>query len=108
MRYRASLCVPLLLLTAAGPAAQLDNASTPEGWIWQQARAGEFADFNIRCKTDALDPRSPNDQQWRAACRLVDPLILRALLTQPGIADSTPHGVRIRGARIDGNLELSH
>ncbi len=97
-----------LLLTAANPAPddRLRKPDTAEGWIWQQARAGEDADFNVRCHTETLDPRKSDDRRWAAKCRAVNPTVLRALLTHPGLADRTPHGVRIRGMRIDGDLNL--
>jgi hypothetical protein len=96
------------LLAAAAPPlpAQLNDPKTTEGWIWQRARAGDLADLNDRCGTPPLDIHKRDDDRWRAACRRVDPALLRALLTQPDLADHAPHGVRIRGARIDGNLDL--
>lgn len=104
------LLLPLLalLLVAAAPPlpSQLNDPNTNEGWIWQQAQAGKTADLNDRCGTEPLDIRKPDDARWQAGCRRVDPALLRALLTQPDLADSTPHGVRITGARIDGDLDL--
>jgi hypothetical protein len=101
---------PLLafLLAAAAPPlpAALNDAETTEGWIWQRAQAGDVADLNIRCGTLPLDIHKRDDAGWSAPCRRVDPVLLRALLTQPDLADHTPHGVRIIGARIDGDLDL--
>ena len=107
---RAIWLSPLLalLLAAAGPElpSKLNDPATNEGWIWQQVNAGKIADFNDRCGTPLLDIRKTDDDRWRSDCRRVDPGLLRALLTQPDLADGMPHGVRIRGARIDGNLNL--
>jgi hypothetical protein len=97
-----------LLLAATAPPlpAQLNDPKTTEGWIWQQVQAGKIADLNARCETPPLDIHKREDAGWQAPCRRVDPDLLRALLTQPDLADHTPHGVRIRGARIDGDLDL--
>jgi hypothetical protein len=104
--------MPLLvvLLVAAAPPLpqQFNDPKTSEGWIWQRVQAGDVADLNDRCgTTPPLDIHKDKDAKWQASCRRVDPDLLRALLTQPDLADHAPHGVRIRGARIDGNLDLS-
>ncbi len=108
---RARLLLPLLavLLAAAAPPLppQLSDPTRTEGWIWQQVQAGQIADLNQRCDTPQLSVYQVNDPLWRAPCRNVDPALLRAVLTQPDLADHAPHGVRIRGARIDGRLDLS-
>ena len=103
--------LPLLLLVlfaAAGPAlgAASNDKSTLASWILAQIRAGKDVDFNERCGTDKLDPHSTDDPRWAANCRSVDPDILRALLARPGLAESAPHGVHLRGVRIDGTLNL--
>jgi hypothetical protein len=108
MRTRLLMPLLALLLAAAAPPLPpaLNDPNTTEGWIWQQVQAGRNADLNGRCGTPALDVRMTDDDRWRSACRRVDPVQLRALLTQPDLADRTPHGVAIRGAYIDGNLNL--
>ena len=104
------LLIPLLtlLLAAAAPPlpSQLNDPSTTEGYIWQQAQAGDVADLNDRCGTPPLSIYQRKDPLWQAPCRRVDPDLLRALLTQPDLADHAPHGVLIRGAHIDGDLDL--
>ena len=98
-----------LVLVAAKPPlpSQLNDTKTTEGWIWQRVQAGEVADLNDRCGTPPLDMHKREDARWQALCRRVDPALLRALLTQPDLGDHAPHGVRIRSARIDGELDLS-
>jgi hypothetical protein len=106
------LLMPLLviLLAAAAPPLppQLNDPTTTEGYIWQPVQMGEVADLDgqDRCRTGPLDIHKPADARWKAPCRRVDPDLPRALLTQPDLADHAPHGVRIRGARTDGNLDL--
>lgn len=105
------LLMPLLasLLAAAAPPLppRFNNPNTPEGWIWQKVQAGKIADLNEKCQTrPPLGVRERDDDRWRADCRKLDPKLLRALLTRPDLADHAPHGVQIRGARINGNLEL--
>jgi hypothetical protein len=80
---------------------------TTEGWIWQQVQAGQIADLNDRCDTPPLSVYQTKDPLWQAPCRRVDPVLLRALLTQTDLADQAPYDVRILGARIDGPLDLS-
>ena len=105
------LLMPFLatVLAAAAPPlpAQLLDPSTTEGWIWQQARAGKNADLNDRCNTPHLSVHQRKDPLWQARCRRVDPVLLRALLTQADLADHAPYGVRIIGARIGGPLDIS-
>src|SRR5690242_11738726 len=86
--------------------SQLNVSSTTEGWIWQQVQAGEIADLNDRCDTPPLSIYQNKDPQWQEPCRRVDPKLLRTLLTQPDLADKSPHGVRISGALINGDLDL--
>ena len=105
------LLMPLLVLLLAAappplPPQLLNDPTTTEGWIWQRVQAGEVSDLNDRCGTPPLDIHKRDDDRWRASCRRINPTLLRALLTQPDLADHTPHGVRIIGARIDGDLDL--
>ena len=108
MRRALLLLLVGLTLAAAGPVpdAALNDETTAEGWIWRQTQAGNVADFNARCGTGRLDPHVPSDPRWSADCRSVNPAALRALLARPGLADAAPHGVRLRGARIAGALNL--
>jgi len=104
------LLMPLLglLLAAAAPSLppKLNDPKTTEGWIWQRVQAGDVADLNERCGTAPLSAYQREDPLWQAPCRRVDPHLLRALLTQPDLVDHEPHGVTIRGARIESDLDL--
>jgi hypothetical protein len=97
-----------LLLAAAAPSLpqQFDDLTTIEGWIWQRVQTGKVVDLNDRCGTVKLDTHRDEHPKWEDACRRVDPERLRALLTQPDLADHSPHGVLIIGARIDGDFDL--
>lgn len=106
-RMPTRLALLLLLLAAAAPLPpELSNPETVEGWIWQKVQAGESADLKDRCKGETLDIRKRDDAIWKAPCRSVSPNLLRALLTEPRLADHSPHGVRIRGVHINGSLDL--
>jgi hypothetical protein len=108
MPTRSVLLLLLLLLPAAAPLpSQFRDLKTAEGWIWQQVQAGKSADLNDRCNSETVDIRKRDDEKWRALCRRVAPNLLRALLTRPDLADHAPHGVLIRGAHIDGTLDLA-
>ncbi len=92
----------MLLAAAAAPLpAQLHDSKTAEGWIWRQVQAGKPADLNDKCKGEKHD-----GEERAALCHLVAPDLLRALLTQPDLADHSPHGVLISHALINGNLDL--
>jgi hypothetical protein len=108
MRTRLLMPLLALLLAAAAPPlpSQLNDPDTTEGWIWQQVQAGKVADLNDRCGSLPLDIHQREDTRWRAPCRRVDPVLLRALLAQPDLADHAPHGFLIRGARVEGNLDF--
>jgi hypothetical protein len=104
---RARLLMPLLLAAAAPPLpAQSDDPKAVVEWIRQRVQAGDVADLNERCGTRPLDIHKRDDARWSDPCRRVDPVLLRALLTQPDLADHAPHGVRFRGARIGNDLDL--
>ncbi|HEX3992082.1 MAG TPA: hypothetical protein VHX39_13000, partial [Acetobacteraceae bacterium] len=98
----------LALLAVARPSlgAAPDDGGALQSWMLAQIQAGKDVDFNESCGTGKLDPHSTDDPRWSANCRSVDPDILRALLVRPGLADAAPHGVRLRGARVDGTLNL--
>ncbi len=83
---------------------------TAEAWLVQRISAGEDADFNARCGTDHLDPRTAADPRWAASCRTIRPDALRAILTGANLADHAPHGVRLLGAHLSGpvNLDDAH
>jgi hypothetical protein len=108
MPTRLLMLLLALLLAAAAPSlpSRLNDRNTTEGWIWQQVQTGEGADLNDWCGSPSPDIDEHEYRRWQAPCRRVDPELLRALLTQPDLADHAPHGVRIRGARIDEDLDL--
>ena len=54
-----------------------------------------------------LNGRDARRRRDGGPCRRVAPDLLRALLIQPDLADHSPHGVLIRGAHIDGSLDLA-
>ena len=106
MRCALLLLLVAVVLGAAGAEPATNDTSAQEEWIRQQIETGGDVDFNQRCGTEVLDPGTSNDARWAASCRAVNPDMLRAMLARPALADSAPHGVRLRGARIDGTLNL--
>ena len=78
-----------LVVLSATPVSALakspyDNPATAEGWAWVRIKEGQAADFNKRCKTDALDART-NDEKteksWQDNCRRLDAKFLVDVLT---------------------------
>jgi len=108
---RTVLVLPMLaLLLAASPQlpSVLSDPTTNEGWIWDQVQAGELADLDDRCGSPPPDRDEHEYRRWLAPCRRVDPTLLRALLTQPDLAEHAPHGVQIANAYIDDDLDLAN
>ncbi len=111
MRYRLllpTLALALLVLLASAAAAfaeEADGELAAADWVARKVTAGEDADFNRRCGTDPLDPHQADDPGWADPCRTLAPGPLRALLARPDMS-TAPHGVRLRGAMIDGTLNL--
>ncbi len=105
---RALLLLLVGLFLAAGEAAGPGpgDGEHQDDWMRRLIAAGEDVDFNKLCGTEALDPRTPDDPRWAANCRAVSAVMLRGLLAAPWLADGAPHGIRLRGARIDGTLNL--
>lgn len=94
------------------PAAQAryDDEHTPEGWAWARIRQDKPADLNLRC-----DPKgntrlnAHDDAGWDDACRKIPAGFLADVLTVARWRDRIGrHGVRLQGARIDGDLDLSY
>jgi hypothetical protein len=89
-------------------AATYDNKDTPEGWAWARIRHDEVADLNLRCDPSGktqLD--SHKDEGWNDDCRKIAATFVTDILTEPQLRGQIKrHGMRVRGARIDGLLDL--
>ena len=94
------------------PAAQAryDDEHTPEGWAWSRIKQDKIADLNLRCDASGktrLDPHE--DAGWDDACRKIPAGFITDVLTVPRWRDRIGrHGLRLRGARIDGELDLAN
>jgi hypothetical protein len=87
--------------------ATYDNRKTPEGWAWARIKEGKQANFNVRCRTPALDPRVGDETGWTNSCRRLSATFLVDVLTRAPWRDQVPFsGVSIIGARIVGDIDL--
>ena len=106
--FRLAAIIAMCLLAipmAARAQAPYDDPSRPEGWAWTQIREDQIADFNAKCGR-ALDPHV--ETGWDDRCRQISPRFLVDVLIKPEFRDQLPqHGVRLRGVRILGSIDLA-
>ena len=95
---------------SAAEAATSEADLTPaEVWAWSEIAQGHRVDFNSPC--GALDPRKEDDPGWSdpGGCRTLRGGFLARLFFEPHFHDAmTLRGVEIHGAKIDGDVELTH
>ena len=86
----------------------LQGWTKPEQWAWKQICQGRTADFN-RHLNDNLDPGdSSHLGKWRDGRRTLSPIFLKTvLLYEPFRGAVHFHGVRIVGAYVHGDINLS-
>lgn len=110
----SKLALFLALATCvAGPLraqSSYDDEATAEGWALARIKEGKEADLNLRCATSpALEARAEDEARWTDACRLLPASFLSDVMTRPALSDRVPRsGITIVGARIEGNIDLSH
>jgi hypothetical protein len=101
-----SAALTLVFTTTAWGQGPYDDEKTPAGWAWARIRNDEIADFNARCG-ELLNPHEKKG--WDHPCRQMPPKFLVEVLTLPKWSDQVVlHRVRLRGVRIDGNIDLSN
>lgn len=116
---RIFVVLAVLVAAFAGPAAAqppYDDELTrrhivteAESWAWASIRNDEIADLNLRCDPSGktrLDPHN-DDARWDVDCRRIGAKFIADVLTDPQCRDQIKrHGLRLQGARIDGDLDL--
>ena len=94
------------------PAAQAryDDERTPEGWAWARIKQDKPADLNLRCdSTGKTRLDSHEDAGWDESCRKIPAAFVTDVLTVARWRDRIGrHGLRLRGARIDGDIDLAN
>ena len=83
--------------------------SCAERWVWAKTLRGEIADFNALYGI-VLDPRAEDDKAWAntKTPRRLGERFLVDVLTMLEVADRRlHHGVRIEGAWLDKDVDLS-
>ena len=86
----------------------LQGWTSPEQWAWTEICEGRTVDFN-RYLNETLDPGDPSHLgKWRDARRRLRPVFLETvLLYEPFRSAAHFHGVRILGAYVQGDVNLS-
>ena len=80
--------------------------SESEKWAWDQICQGRTADFDLRFGTQEQSGRQADDH-IEDPCRILGAGFLRTVLTRdPYRSAVPPEGVRISGARFDGDVDL--
>ena len=95
-------------LDLAAAKASYDDPTTAEGWAWSQIQQGGVADFSRHCDAEERPPDPKvDDVRWKHVCRTLTARFLQDLLVKAPWREGVPFGgVRIKGARIIGNIEL--
>jgi hypothetical protein len=90
-----------------------EDPKTPEGWAWAKIKNDEVADFSKRVPPGQSTPCGefdPNEANGSGdQCRALPAKFIVDILTLPKWRDQIgQHGVRLRGARIEGSVDLSN
>lgn len=91
-----------------GSEAAIRGSTETEKWVWEHYQAGREADFNARCKRDPVEAGKPPEDTWDTPCRSISANFLQRILLGKAEGVPTSHrGLRIRGAEIVGELDLT-